>query len=370
MVNRMKRLGSTVLIAAMTSAAFAGCDKKEVSEPADKPGTATQPAAPAKPQIDKAQLAAFAPLPEVMSDTPLNEAHIELGRMLYFDKRLSKNQDISCNTCHDLQKYGIDPREKAKTSSGHKNQTGTRNSPTVYNAAGHFRQFWDGRAADVEEQAKGPILNPVEMAMPDEKYVLRVLNSIPGYVEAFKKTFPDDKQPLNYDNVGKAVGAFERKLVTPSRWDKFLKGDEAALSDAEKEGFLTFVSTGCVTCHTGAYLGGHMYQKAGLVKPWPEQSDQGRYEVTKQESDKMMFKVPSLRNITKTAPYFHDGSSSSLPDAIRKMAEFQLGKSLKDDEVKSMMAFFESLTGEVPTDYIKEPELPPSGPTTPKPIAD
>ncbi|APR82491.1 Cytochrome c551 peroxidase [Minicystis rosea] len=249
---------------------------------------------------------------------------------------------------------------------GHKGQLGARNSPTVYNAAGHFVQFWDGRAATVEEQAKGPLTNPVEMAMLSDKHVLEVLKSIPQYVDAFKKAFPDDKDPITYDNVGKAIGAFERKLVTPSRWDKFLKGDKSALTSDEKAGFNAFLDAGCAACHTGPYLGGAVYQKAGLLKPWPNQKDQGRFDVTKNEIDKMMFKVPTLRNVAKTAPYFHDGQTKTLEEAVKMMASYQSGKELKDSEVKSIVAFLDTLTGDVPKDYIKQPELPKSTAKTPK----
>ena len=172
--------------------------------------------------------------------------------MLYYEPRLSKSQEISCNSCHLLDQYGVDGQP---TSDGHKGQAGDRNSPTVYNAAGHFVQFWDGRAADVEEQAKGPVMNPVEMAMPSEKQVIAVLKSMPEYVDAFKKAFPGEKDPISYENMAKAIGAFERKLITPSRWDKFLRGDSQALTNEEKAGFNVFMETGCQACHSGAISG-------------------------------------------------------------------------------------------------------------------
>jgi cytochrome c peroxidase len=218
--------------------------------------------------IDPAKLKMFKPVADVVApkDGTLTEEKVALGRMLYYDTRLSKSQKISCNSCHNLAKYGVDGEP---TSDGHKGQKGDRNSPTVYHAAGQFVQFWDGRAKDVEEQAKGPVLNPVEMAMVSDKAVVATLKSMPEYVAAFKKAFPNAKDPVTYDNVGKAIGAFERKLVTPSRWDKFLKGDETALTAGEKAGFNAFASAGCATCHAGTYLGGNMFQKAGLVKAWP-----------------------------------------------------------------------------------------------------
>jgi cytochrome c peroxidase len=321
---------------------------------------------PQKASIDPAKLKLFSTAPDSVppKDGELTAEKVALGRMLYYDTRLSKSQKISCNSCHDLAKYGVDG---LATSDGHKGQKGDRNAPTVYNAAGHFVQFWDGRAKDVEEQAKGPVLNPVEMAMASDKVVVETLKSMPGYVDAFKKAFPGEKDPVTYDNLGKAIGAFERKLVTSSRWDKFLKGDDAALTAEEKAGLATFISTGCTTCHAGAYMGGNMFQKVGAVKPWPDAADPGRFKVTKNDADKMMFKVPSLRNIEKTGPYFHDGRTSTLIEAITKMSEYQVGKTLTDAEAKSIEAFLKALTGEIPADYIKQPDLPKSTPKTPKP---
>jgi cytochrome c peroxidase len=326
-------------------------------------GCGTKPSA----TIDPAKLAMFSTLQD--DSFPAKEGvstdqKIALGRMLYYDKRFSRSQQISCNSCHDLKKYGVDGDA---TSEGHKGQKGDRNAPTVYNAAGAFVQFWDGRAADVEEQAKGPVLNPVEMAMPNDKAVLAVIESMPGYVVAFKKAFPEDQDPVTYDNFGKAVGAFERKLVTPARWDRFLKGDRAALTAEERIGFNSFVEAGCQMCHAGALLGGNMYQKAGVVKPWPNQADPGRFKVTKNDADKMMFKVPTLRNIEKTGPYFHDGKTATLAAAISTMAEHQLGKTLTEPQVKSIETWLKTLTGDIPASYIKEPELPNSTPRTPKP---
>ena len=320
----------------------------------------------AKVEIEPAKTALFQPLPPEMASpaNPLTAEKIALGRMLYYDTRLSRSQKLSCNSCHKLDRYGVD---NEPTSSGHNGQRGDRNSPTVYNAAGHVAQFWDGRAANVEEQAKGPVLNPVEMAMPAEKHVVAVIKSMPEYVTAFKAAFPQDKEPVSYDNIARAIGAFERKLVTPSRWDKFLAGDQNALTDEEKAGFNKFVETGCQTCHMGAYVGGSMFQKLGAVKPYPDQSDPGRFKITKNEGDRMVFKVPSLRNVAKTAPYYHSGKVASLETAVAEMADYQLGKQLKPEEVKAIIAWLAALTGEIPTDYVQPPELPPSTPRTPKP---
>lgn len=316
--------------------------------------------------INAAALKLFRSLPAVMEspDNPITDAKVKLGRMLYYEPRLSVGQDISCNTCHPLDAYGA---ETEPVSTGHHNQKGNRNAPTVYNAAGHFVQFWDGRAANVEEQAKGPVLNPVEMAMPSDAAAIRVLASMPEYVELFRQAFPGEKDPVTFNNMALAIGAFERGLVTPSRWDRFLNGDNSALSGPEKAGFNLFVATGCQTCHNGAYVGGNSFQRLGIVAPWPNQSDLGRQQITKQAADRLVFKVPSLRNIAKTGPYFHDGSVATLEEAIRDMAVHQRGSRLSDAEVKSIVTWLNTLTGEIPLDYIKPPALPKSTPSTPAP---
>lgn len=331
-------------------------------------GCQRQTEAPQGPLGSEA-LAAFAPLPAVMESghNKLTAEKIELGRMLFFEKRLSRSHEFSCNSCHNLSAYGVDNQP---FSTGHRQQKGGRNAPTVYNAAGHIAQFWDGRAVDVEEQAKGPILNPVEMAMPDEQYVVATLKSIPGYVDAFARAFPDEDDPVTYDNMAKAIAAFERKLVTPSQWDRFLQGNSDALSAEEKMGFATFAETGCASCHAGPYVGGQSYQKLGVIKPWPGNTDLGRFNVTKKELDKYVFKIPSLRNVEKTGPYLHDSSIDDLETVVRMMAEYQLGKDLADDQVRSIVTFLKALTGAIPEEYVREPALPASGPTTPSPDAD
>jgi cytochrome c peroxidase len=307
--------------------------------------------------IDSAQLRMFQPLPlEVESpDNPITAAKVDLGRMLYYEPRLSRDHDVSCNSCHDLAKYGVDGQ---RVSDGVNGQKGTRNAPTVYNAAGHFVQFWDGRAPDVEEQAKGPMLNPVEMAMPSDQAVVAVLKSMPEYVEAFKKAFPDEADPVTLQNTARAIGVFERGLMTPSRWDNFLDGNPEALNRAEKAGFNKFMDTGCQACHSGTYLGGEAYQRLGASIPYPDTSDAGREAITKQVSDRMVFKVPSLRNIDKTAPYFHNGKVQTLEAAVKDMGEYQLGKQLSDKDVASIVTFLKTLTGRIPAGYIKPPALP------------
>jgi len=318
-----------------------------------------------KVEVNREAIQLFAPLPEVMSSgPPATATQVNLGRMLYYDPRLSANQQISCNTCHPLDAYGA---EQEAVSTGFKNQKGSRNAPTVYNAAGHFVQFWDGRSPTIEEQAKGPVTNPVEMAMSSDAAAVKVLQSMPEYVALFQQAFPNDKDPVTYNNMALAIGAFERGLVTPSRWDDFLRGNTAALSDAEKAGFNTFVESGCQGCHLGAYVGGASFQRLGVMKPWPNQTDPGRYNVTRQDADRMVFKVPSLRNVTKTAPYFHDGSVPTLQQAIRNMAVHQRGATLSGAQVKAIEVWMGSLTGEIPMSYIKPPVLPKSTAETPGP---
>lgn len=353
-------LVSLVAVAAL----LAACKEEAPVKPKVTPAAAPAPTATGI-LVDSAKLEMFGPLPKAMESkaNPLTPEKISLGRMLYFDARLSKNHDVSCNSCHDLAKYGVDGKD---VSDGHRKQKGSRNSPTVYDAAAQFVQFWDGRAETVEEQAKGPVTNPVEMASTPERTVA-TLESIPGYVEAFKKAFPDDEKPITFDNFAKAVGAFERKLVTPSKWDDFLEGKKTALSEDEKKGFLKFVEVGCPTCHLGPLVGGTMYQKVGKEKPWPNQKDKGRSAITKSPSDDMMFKTPILRNVDQTAPYFHDASAKTLEDAVKQMATYQLAKELSEDDVKSIVTWLRTLTGPIPADYVKAPTLPESSPKTPKP---
>lgn len=317
-------------------------------------------------EVNRAILGMFQPLPEVVDNpnNPITEAKVDLGRKLYYDKRMSADRTISCNSCHDLASYGDDG---APVSTGIKGQKGGRSAPTVYNAALHIAQFWDGREPDVERQAMGPPGNPIEMGMKDGDHVEEVLKSIPGYVELFKKAFPDEEDPVTFENFGNAIGAFERGLLTPAPWDDFLKGDDDALTNKQKEGLNLFISKGCVTCHQGSGAGGHMYQKLGLVKPWPELKDKGRGEIEGYEAQEGFFKVPSLRNVTETAPYLHDGSVETLEEMVKMMAEYQQGHKLTDDETATIIEFLKALKGEIDEEYIAEPELPEDGPKTPKP---
>jgi cytochrome c peroxidase len=317
---------------------------------------------------DRSKLQRFAPLPNVLAakGTIPSEEMVSLGRVLYHDPRLSRSQTLSCNSCHPLSSYGADGQA---TSAGFKGQRGSRNSPTVYNAAAHFVQFWDGRAPDVEAQAKGPMLNPVEMAMPSGKAVESVLRSMPEYATAFRRAFPGEKNPVTFDHAAEAIGAFERKLLTPARWDRFLRGEEAALTPAEKGGFNVFIERGCSTCHSGALVGGEAFQRLGVATAYPDKSDPGRYQVTQKESDRMVFKTPSLRNVARTGPYFHNGKVGSLLEAVNQMAEYQTGKKVTAPEAEAIVTWLNALTGDLPPNYSTPPQLPKSTPRTPKAIS-
>lgn len=300
------------------------------------------------PKIDYADIrsrakSAFGVLPAKMpgseKDTP---ELVALGKSLYNERRLSVNDTQSCASCHiiDGKKGGVD---NTKFSPGAKGSLGGRNAPTVLNAGFHFAQFWDGRAATLSDQAKGPILNPVEMGMPNEKAVIEKLSKIPEYKEAFAKAFPGSKNPITYQNLADAIAAFERTLVTHDRFDDFINGDDKALTKDELAGLQAFMAQGCTTCHIGPLLGGNSYRKMGQAKPY-DTKDLGRFDLTKKEEDKFMFKVPSLRNVALTEPYFHDGSAATLPDAVAKMAYHQLGKQLGEKEVASIVTFLKALT--------------------------
>jgi cytochrome c peroxidase len=279
---------------------------------------------------------------------------VRLGRMLFFDPRLSSTGKISCNSCHPLDRYGSTNTSFSTGVDGH---LGRRNAPTVYNAAGHFRQFWDGRSATLVEQASEPLKNRLEMGTTQDR-LEQTLKVIPGYELLFSKAFPEDAQPITMYNVAFAIAEFEKGLITPSRWDRYLDGDAQALSASEKEGARLFSNLGCIVCHTGAAVGGTMFEKLGVHAPWPNQTDHGRREITHNPADDMVFKVPSLRNVARTAPYFHDGSVQSLDTAVRLMAHHQLGVDLTEQEARSIATWLGSLTGELPRDYIAPPILP------------
>lgn len=293
-----------------------------------------------------------------LKDGQYPDAEIKLGHFLYFDTRLSKDGNNSCNSCHNLASFGVDHEP---TSVGDLGKRGDRNSPTVLNAALHSFQFWDGRAKDIEEQAGMPILNPVEMNIPNKNYLVQKLAKTDLYPDLFKAAYPNEANPLTYENIQKAIGAFERTLITSSRFDAYLKGDKTALSLQEKKGLVTFFTVGCNTCHNGTLLGGNTFQKFGVhANYWDythcEKIDEGVYALDKKdESKKYVFKVPSLRNIEKTGPYFHDGSVKDLKESVKIMAKIQLNYTLSDEETENITAFLGSLTGEVPAMAQKAP---------------
>jgi len=271
-----------------------------------------------------------------------SEALISLGKKLYFEKKLSQNNTQSCNSCHNVEgkAAGVD---NLPTSPGAFGKNGDRNSPTVLNAGFHFAQFWDGRAPDLKAQAKGPILNPVEMAMPSEAEVIKRLKEDAEYPALFSKAFPNAQDAVTYDNLAESIAAFERTLISSSRFDDFVKGEHSALSADEQAGLQTFITAGCTSCHSGNLLGGNSYRKLGQVNPY-ETADLGRFNVTKDPSDKYFFKVPSLRNIALTGPYFHDGKVASLEDAVKKMAYHQLGQTLSETDTSKIVKFLGSLS--------------------------
>jgi cytochrome c peroxidase len=313
----------------------------------------------------------FKPIPETppaMKDVSVTPAMVTLGKALYFDPRLSESHNISCNTCHQIGLGGVD---MLPTSIGHHWQRGGRNAPTVLNAVFNTAQFWDGRAADLQEQAVGPIQNPIEMAISPE-HAVGMLRGIPGYKPLFAAAFPGDEGSVSLANVGKAIAAFEATLLTPhAPFDKYLRGNDAALSGEQKAGLKLFIDKGCASCHNGVNLGGGMYAPFGVVeKPGADilpLADKGRFEVTKTATDEYVFKVPTLRNIALTPPYFHSGKSWDLAQAIGVMASSQLGQDLTDAEIASIAAFLLSLTGEQP--QVVYPILPPSTVDTPRPEA-
>lgn len=311
----------------------------------------------------------FKPIPSVVpavKDNAITGEKIELGKNLFFDPRLSASEIISCNTCHNLGTGGVDA---GPTSVGHGWQKGPRRAPTVYNAVFNIAQFWDGRAADLKAQAKGPVQASVEMnATPD--HVVKTLSSMPAYVEMFKKAFPNEFSPVTFDNFAKAIEAFEATLITPAaRFDQFLDGDANALNDEEKDGLKLFMEKGCSSCHNGINIGGQAYFPFGVVeKPGADilpPGDKGRFAVTKTANDQYVFRAAPLRNVALRAPYFHSGQVWGLKQAVGVMGADQLGIKLSDKEEDLIVAFLKTLTGQLPK--IEYPILPVRTDATPEP---
>ena len=313
--------------------------------------------------------ALFEPLPDsppALEATPMTPESIELGKMLYFEPRLSASWLISCNTCHNLSLGGVDLLE---TSIGHGWQKGPRNAPTVLNAVFNIAQFWDGRAEDLAEQAQGPVQAGVEMNNTPQR-AIQTLKSIPEYVERFEAVFPEDEDAVTFENMARAIEAFEATLLTPdARFDQYLKGKSNALGAMEKRGLGLFMDKGCSACHGGVNVGGAGYFPFGVVeKPGADilpPEDKGRFAVTNTASDEYVFKSPSLRNIELTPPYFHSGKVWDLEHAARIMGSAQLGQQLSEDDALAIVAFLRTLTGEQP--LVEYPILPPHTSDTPLP---
>jgi len=301
------------------------------------------------------------PIQPIQPAKVTNPAKVELGKKLFFDPRLSRSGFISCNSCHNLSMGGSD---NLRTSIGHNWQEGPINSPTVLNSSLAVAQFWDGRAKDLKEQAGGPIANPGEMAFTHDLAV-DVLQSIPGYVAEFKSVFGSSR--IDIDKVTSAIAAFEETLVTPnSAFDKWLQGDDKALNSRELAGYKLFKESGCVACHNGPAVGGSSFQKMGVVEPYKTQSGaEGRAAVTGKDEDRFNFKVPTLRNVELTYPYFHDGQAQTLEEAVDTMGRLQLGRKYSSEEIGQIVAFLKTLTGDQPS--FTMPLLPPSSNETPKP---
>lgn len=285
-------------------------------------------------------------------DNPITAEKVELGKTLFHDTRLSKTGNNSCNSCHNLATFGVD---NLPTSKGDAGKFGDRNSPTVFNAAIHAFQFWDGRAKDVEDQAGGPILNPVEMAIPSKEFLIKRLKAVPEYQNKFKAAFPGESDPLTYTNIQLAIAAFERTLMTPSAFDAYLQGEIKALNEEQRAGLNEFIQVGCIQCHSGAGLGGAMFQKFGVFGDYrtacnSKGNDVGKMALTKSEGDRDFFKVPSLRNVAMTHPYFHDGSVSDLKEAVKIMGQLQLNKKLSEEQVASIVSFLNTLTSDIPAE--------------------
>jgi len=304
----------------------------------------------------------FGPLPQVMTSkkNPITPQKVKLGKILFYETRISVDGTVSCARCHPIGLYAADGLRKAV---GNNCKINPRNAPTILNAAGQISAHWIGNRADVEDQAKQSVIGPPSFGMPSYEAVENKLKEIRGYTDLFEKAFPGEANPITVDNFAKSVGAFERTLVTPSAFDAFVKGDRSALKALQKRGLKAFMEIGCMTCHSSAYFGGQMYEEFGVVEPYwkytkSDPIDEGRYAVTKSEADKYVFKVPVLRNVEKAAPYFHDGSVGKLENAVWIMAKIQLGKDLDKTQIEEVVTFLKCLTGKIPEDALRVPLLP------------
>ena len=360
------RISSAFASGMVALATLGACDDKKPA-PAPAPGVtdtsgATTGAASKPggkiPKFDPEQTRLFQPIPPGVEKPELDEA-TRLGQMLFWDPRVSGSGKVACVTCHDFSKAGADG---ATTSAAKAGAIGSsvRNTPTVFNGGGSFAQGWDAAKSTTEELATAHTLDPAVMGITDEKKLVAVLQGIPAYVAAFKKAFPDDSPSISGETYGKAVGGFTKKLFARARWDRFLEGDPSALNDEERSGFAMFVEAGCTSCHQGKYIGASQLQKLGMARPWPPPAgaDPGRFAISKQEMDRGMWKVPSLRNVTRTGPYLHDGSIASLAEVTKLMARHQVGKEITDEQAGAIVKFLGTLEGDPPKVLTDKPSLP------------
>jgi cytochrome c peroxidase len=327
--------------------------------------TPLAPAASNDAQLLKDAQRLYKPLPKNMAtpEFPITPELVELGRKLFFDPRVSVDGTVSCSRCHQPALYGTDGLSKARGAFDLLND---RKAPTVLNAALQFKAHWRGDRENVEDQARQAVIGPVSFGDPDYATAMAKLKAIAGYVEMFQKSFPTERDAVTQENWGKAIGAYERTLVTPSPFDEYLTGKTETLSETEQRGLRTFMDVGCTACHNGAALGGLTFRKFGVVEDyWKEtgskEPDKGRFDLTRKPDDMYVFKVPGLRNVAMTPPYFHDGSVNTLPVAVRIMAKVQLGKALSDQQTNEIVAFLGSLTGKLPQNFADAPVLPPGG---------
>ena len=340
------KLGTSLfLLTGLIAAAYSNIGLHLISPATAKSTAEAAPVTPDGDLLTQAQ-AIFGKLPASMPGSEHDTAAmVALGKKLYFEKAISINKTQSCNSCHPLDNKGVGA-DHLKTGKGAEGKSGDRNDPSTMNAGYQIAQFWDGRAATLEDQAKGPPLNPIEMGMANGEAVAKRLKEIDHYPADFNKAFPGQKDPVTFDNFAKSVAAFERTLISRSRLDRYIDGDKQALTEQEMQGMRTFIQVGCVQCHNGPNLGGATYQKLGVFHAYSNREDTGRFKVTKLESDKYVFKPASLRNVTLSAPYFHDGEVSNLAEAVDKMAYLQLDKKLKDAEINNILRFLTTLADE------------------------
>lgn len=367
----MRTLVAVGLVGMAAALAGVGCDEKKNTPPAPGPAAAPGPgagagaapeassgAAPAGgaiPKFNPDQVRVYAPIPSGVEKPALDDA-TKLGQMLFWDTRVSPSGKFACVTCHDFSKVGADGAALPTTPE---KQAVPRNTPTVFNCGGSYAQGWDGRSSTVEDFALLHTLDPSVMGVVDEKQLVASLSKVPAYVTAFKKAFPDDKT-ITGELYGRAVGTFTKKLFARARWDKYLDGDAAALKDDELAGFAMFMEAGCQTCHQGKYVGASQPQKLGMAKPWPGDAgaDPGRFLLTHQEMDRGIFKVPTLRNVTRTGPYLHDGSIANLAEVTKLMARHQVGRELTDEQAAAIVTFLGALEGNPPKELTEKPTLP------------